>query len=55
MTECKFLNSDGKCNIMGKYNVIDDIIFPTGASVMGYCMAVVENTLEECDWFTEVE
>ena len=46
MTECKFLKY-GKCCAI-RYSV-----FPTCASVMGYCMAVVENI--ECDWFTEVE
>ena len=48
MTDCKFLKY-GKCCAIG-YSV-----FPTCASVMGYCMAVVENRLEECDWFTEDE
>lgn len=46
MTECKFLKY-GKCCAIG-YTV-----FPTGASVMGYCMVVVENI--ECNWFTEVK
>ena len=48
MINCKFLESSGKCCVTGNFT------YPTGASVMGYCMAVVDK-LEECDWFTEVE
>ena len=47
MTECKFLNSDCKCDAINNFS------YPSGVSVMGYCMAIVENV--ECDWFTEVE
>ena len=47
MIDCKFLDENCKCNIMV------DFSYPSGASVMGYCMATVENT--ECDWFTEVK
>ena len=46
MINCKFFNSDCKCDAINKFS------HPSGASVMGYCMAVV-NRLEECDWFTE--
>ena len=49
MAECKFLNENCKCSIMV------DFSYPTGSSVMGYCMATAENKSEECNWFTEVE
>ena len=47
MVKCKFLGDNCKCQVTG-YNYP-----PTMTSVMGYCMAVIENV--ECDWFTEVE
>lgn len=47
MTKCKFFNSDCKCDAINNFS------HPSGVSVMGYCMAIVENV--ECDWFTEVK
>ena len=47
MINCKFFNSDCKCDAINNFS------HPTGASIMGYCMIITYNKYRKCDWFTE--
>ena len=49
MVICKFLGKNIECL------VANDFSFPTGVSMMGYCMVAITDECHKCNWFTEVE
>ena len=48
MVNCEYLGLNGKCYL----NILDGEN-PSGSSIMGYCMIVLENRETECDCYFE--